>query len=333
MFIVFDLDGTLRDVSHRRKYVAGPQKDYREFFRQSVHDTPIQPVIDLLRNCVMQGHRVEIWSGCSDEVISETEDWLNRYIKQVHISEPGMETYTVYGASLLKHMRPSDDHRPDTVLKNEWLNAEATKPDMIFDDRQSVVDMWRANGVVCAQVAPGDFDKKNSIKLPPRRPKLTVMIGPSGSGKSFQAWKIIAKKPYCAYVSSDDTREAQFEGFNDEAYTPAGFNHTFSTTHALLSAYLRGGIDVIYDATNLRRRNRMELLKFLDFEADWFDVEYIVVSRGLASHLVDYFEFQPDHTNESILRKHYETFQSSKHYALAGDGFDRITVINMITGE
>ena len=28
---------------------------------------------------------------------------------------------------------------------------------MVFDDRDRVVNMWRRNGVVCAQVAPGDF--------------------------------------------------------------------------------------------------------------------------------------------------------------------------------
>jgi len=28
---------------------------------------------------------------------------------------------------------------------------------MVFDDRNSVVDMWRENGVRCMQVAPGDF--------------------------------------------------------------------------------------------------------------------------------------------------------------------------------
>ena len=27
----------------------------------------------------------------------------------------------------------------------------------VFDDRQQVVDMWRANGLTCFQVAEGDF--------------------------------------------------------------------------------------------------------------------------------------------------------------------------------
>jgi len=28
---------------------------------------------------------------------------------------------------------------------------------MVFDDRDQVVEMWRANGIPCFQVAPGNF--------------------------------------------------------------------------------------------------------------------------------------------------------------------------------
>jgi len=31
------------------------------------------------------------------------------------------------------------------------------EPTLIFDDRQSVVDMWREQGIRVAQVAPNDF--------------------------------------------------------------------------------------------------------------------------------------------------------------------------------
>jgi hypothetical protein len=37
------------------------------------------------------------------------------------------------------------------------LAKASRKPDLIFEDRASVVAMWRSQGVVCAQVAPGDF--------------------------------------------------------------------------------------------------------------------------------------------------------------------------------
>ena len=39
----------------------------------------------------------------------------------------------------------------DELIKADW------NPDMVFDDRNQVVDMWRANGIPCLQVAPGNF--------------------------------------------------------------------------------------------------------------------------------------------------------------------------------
>jgi len=54
-------------------------------------------------------------------------------------------------------MRKEGDMTPDTQLKKSWLDACPQKPIMCFDDRDSVVAMWRANGIPCLQVAPGNF--------------------------------------------------------------------------------------------------------------------------------------------------------------------------------
>jgi hypothetical protein len=54
-------------------------------------------------------------------------------------------------------MRDEGDHRPDIILKKEWLDACDVKPSLVFEDRASVVSMWRENGIRCCQVAPGDF--------------------------------------------------------------------------------------------------------------------------------------------------------------------------------
>jgi hypothetical protein len=56
-------------------------------------------------------------------------------------------------------MRKAGDYRQDAIVKAEWLEAlpEDQRPVLAFDDRQQVVDMWRAHGVRCCQVAPGDF--------------------------------------------------------------------------------------------------------------------------------------------------------------------------------
>ena len=57
-------------------------------------------------------------------------------------------------------MRKAGDHRADDLLKLEMLatiRARGYEPLMAFDDRTRVVNSWRAAGIPCAQVAPGDF--------------------------------------------------------------------------------------------------------------------------------------------------------------------------------
>ena len=46
--------------------------------------------------------------------------------------------------------------RPYNSLElDKWINKDDVFA--VFDDRQQVVDMWRANGLTCFQVADGDF--------------------------------------------------------------------------------------------------------------------------------------------------------------------------------
>jgi hypothetical protein len=57
-------------------------------------------------------------------------------------------------------MRPAADSRKDSIVKAE-LFWEHVAPHWnvrgVIDDRDQVVAMWRALGLMCAQVAPGDF--------------------------------------------------------------------------------------------------------------------------------------------------------------------------------
>jgi hypothetical protein len=56
-------------------------------------------------------------------------------------------------------MRAEGDTRRDSVVKRELLDriGEFYDVQAAIDDRQQVVDMWRAAGLLCLQVAPGDF--------------------------------------------------------------------------------------------------------------------------------------------------------------------------------
>lgn len=142
MFFVFDLDGTLANIEHRRHHVAGGNRRWREFFAECSDDRPNEPVIAAFKAHVAAGHRVEIWSGRSDEVEAETRAWL---------AEQGIDP------AHLTHLRPKNNYDPDDALKRAWLHACNVRPDAIYDDRNKVVAMWRAEGVPCFQVAPGNF--------------------------------------------------------------------------------------------------------------------------------------------------------------------------------
>jgi hypothetical protein len=58
-------------------------------------------------------------------------------------------------------MRPAGDYTPDDVLKQRWLDAmleeDRRRLIAVFEDRDRMVKMWRANGVPCFQVADGEF--------------------------------------------------------------------------------------------------------------------------------------------------------------------------------
>lgn len=139
MFVIFDLDGTLALTGHRSHFLA--KKDWRGFFAACDEDQPNLPVIAVFHAMLCDNHRVEIWSGRSDEVADKTRRWLARYYLDV----------------VPLRMRKAGDYTSDVALKQSWLDAADPKPDMIFDDRVSVVAMWRANGITCLQVAPGGF--------------------------------------------------------------------------------------------------------------------------------------------------------------------------------
>jgi FMN phosphatase YigB (HAD superfamily) len=141
MLVIFDLDGTLALTEHRAHFLQQQPKDWRGFYAACDQDLPNVPIIETLHALWRVGHKIEIWSGRSDEVAGKTADWLRaNYLWQIGI-----------------RMRAAGDHRPDTVLKAEWLDEIGSKPDLVFEDRDSMVAMYRSRGIVCCQVAPGAF--------------------------------------------------------------------------------------------------------------------------------------------------------------------------------
>ncbi len=141
MKVIFDLDGTLADIGHRTHFLNRDKKDWRAFYAACDQDRPIHQVIRVLQSLSVTGADVQIWTGRSGEVSDKTQKWL---------AENGMGDIPI-------KMREEGDHRPDTVVKEEWLLQESRAPSLVFEDRASVVAMWRSHGIVCCQVDEGNF--------------------------------------------------------------------------------------------------------------------------------------------------------------------------------
>lgn len=154
---LFDLDGTLSDLTHRLHHIAGEfdaqgmtkPKNWDAFFSECGDDKPIPHMWELLNDMYTVGVIIVYVSGRSDQVRAETEAWLDSH----NFPLPGIAKNALY-------MRKAGDHRPDHIVKGELLDrilADGYKPIMAFDDRTQVVEMWRKRGIPCAQVAEGNF--------------------------------------------------------------------------------------------------------------------------------------------------------------------------------
>jgi len=142
---IFDLDGTLALIEHRRHHVEGEKKDWPAFFAACVDDVPCEAVIHTMTSLSAAGNEVWIWSGRSDEVREQTMEWLRGH--------------GCSGDQL--RMRAFGDRRPDDTLKMTWYgelsDRDKSRLVAVFEDRDRMVAAWRQRGVACFQVAEGAF--------------------------------------------------------------------------------------------------------------------------------------------------------------------------------
>ena len=149
---IFDLDGTLALIEHRRHILDWETRDkWRHFFAACDKDAPNEPVIATMERLRHAGADVWIFSGRSDEVRDKTVAWLAE-----HTSFMSHDL-----ARPILQMRDEGDYTPDDELKRQWLSnmlvGDRLRLVAAFDDRAKVVSMWRNNGVPCFQVAEGEF--------------------------------------------------------------------------------------------------------------------------------------------------------------------------------
>lgn len=108
-------------------------------------------------------------------------------------------------------------------------------------------------------------------------PNLYVLIGLPGSGKSTYAETLMEKHPDALYLSSDKIRE---ELYGDESIQ-GNPQEVFGNLHHKMRKALGNNIDVIYDATNLSRKNRKKAVEIAKSANPTTIVHYIIIDTSL----------------------------------------------------
>lgn len=156
--VVCDLDGTLCDIEHRRHFVRDGNKDWNSFFAGIPDDALRQDVHEMLvKFHKEEGKKIIFVSARPERTRFDTEAWLfmNGYSLSYRLDPEDDE---MRFEALL--MRPDSDTRNDTIIKKEILDRYLRKDwiHTVIDDRPSVVQMWRDNGLPVIDVGDGiDF--------------------------------------------------------------------------------------------------------------------------------------------------------------------------------
>lgn len=278
-------------------------------------DLPIEHVIHLVRSMRSDGVAVIVLTARNEEVRPQTEAWL---------AEHNIEYDALF-------MRADNDYRKDEIVKGEITREILNYGYHVLfalEDRNHNVAMFRAMGVPCLQVVEDEETRDRPMDWNGQT-FLTMMIGPSGAGKSTYTKANFTPDQI---ISSDDIRE-QLTGWDRS--TPALAESTWKTitnsdhsrvwraVHDLVETRLRNGLKTCVDATNIQRKDRMEILKHVPATQR---VRYVIVDRPLPEKLLS-----RGWRSEELVRKHHMSFDASKKHALKGDDQDFVDVVCSIS--
>lgn len=154
-WVVFDLDGTLADITHRLHFLKGvkveganewagtTKKDWNGFNANLHLDVVKKDIRQLHRMVFDAGYNIAIVTGRSSQYSKQTIQWL-------------LENNIPYNEL---HMRPEGNFQSDYIVKQKIYDDHFKHRKIIFvvDDRDQVVQMWRDNGITCLQCQKGDY--------------------------------------------------------------------------------------------------------------------------------------------------------------------------------
>ncbi|KAA1378533.1 phosphatase domain-containing protein [Aeromicrobium fastidiosum] len=137
--VIFDLDGTLCDTSEIVHLIEGDDKDFAAFHAASATCPAHEDVVEAAREQHEKGRAVIVVTSREFVWRDLSLDWL------VAHDVPYDALY----------MRIVGDYRKDVVIKKEILQQIADDgftPLEAWDDKESVLELWRDNGIVAHAV-------------------------------------------------------------------------------------------------------------------------------------------------------------------------------------
>lgn len=137
--IVCDLDGTVAI------HVARSPYDFMRCYTDLLNEPIAKIVKKFLYN--NGSPRIIYMSGREDKSYNLTKEWLKKH---------ALWNDNCCGL----HMRKAGDNRKDCIIKRELFEKyikDKYYVDFVLDDRNQVVEMWREMGLICLQVAEGNF--------------------------------------------------------------------------------------------------------------------------------------------------------------------------------
>lgn len=133
--VIVDIDGTI--ASH-----GGVRSPYDASRYQ--HDVPRPEVVNFVREQHYKlGKQIVFCSGRHGDNRIVTEEWLNEHVKVPF--------------HLVMREDPTRDDSVEKYLLFDRYIRDYYNVELVLDDRDRVVDMWRMIGIPCWQVQRGDF--------------------------------------------------------------------------------------------------------------------------------------------------------------------------------
>lgn len=132
--VIFDMDGTLCDVSAIRHHVEGTDKDFDAFHAAAMDCPANAEVVAGLRAAQSDGNAILIVTSRS----AKWRDYTIKWLDQRDIAFDALYT------------RIEADFRPDDVVKADILKAivaDGFQPVHAWDDSPDIIALWRDHGI------------------------------------------------------------------------------------------------------------------------------------------------------------------------------------------